>query len=241
MASERMPGKTMAPLAGRPSLHHIVARLVTVTALDGVAVATSTNPLDDVIARLGAELDVPVYRGSEHDVLARTMKAARAVGAATIVTVTGDCPLTDPAVVERVVRAYCERRPDYASNRLHGYAFPIGLDVEVFPADLLAAVEREAKEPRDREHVTLFFYEHPERFQLLSVEPEPREHRPNLRLTLDTEADYELISAIYDELYPRDRLFGLSDVLDLLERRPELTHLNDHIAQRKPWRHLSEQ
>ncbi len=224
----------MAELAGRPSLRHIIERLRRVPSLDGIVIATTTEPEDDLICECARTADVPVYRGSSEDVLARTLAAATWVGAATIVGVSGDCPLTDPAIVQTVVEQYQSHQADYASSSLHGYKYPIGISVEVFPTALLELVEREALEPRDREHVTLFFYEHPERFRLLEVGPSERHHRPDLRLTLDTPEDYELIAALYDALYDSDPCFGLDAVLDYLGDHPELEELNSHVAQVTP-------
>ena len=234
MGSSRMRGKTMAELAGRPSLRHIIERLRRVPSLDGIVIATTTDPEDDVICECARTADVPVYCGSSEDVLARTLGAATWVGAATIVAVTGDCPVTDPAIVQSVVEQYQCHRPDYASSSLHGYKYPIGISVEVFPTALLELIEREALEPRDREHVTLFFYEHPERFCLLGVPPSERHYRPDLRLTLDTPEDYKLIATLYDALYDSDPCFGLDAVLDYLDTHPELAEINRHVAQVVP-------
>lgn len=224
----------MAQLVGRPSLRHIIERLQRVPGLDGIVIATTAQAEDDVIASCARTAGVSLYRGSVEDVLARTLEAADSVGAATVVTVSGDCPLTDPSIVQRVIEEYRRHHPDYASNRVDGYKFPKGMDVEVFPTALLRVVEREAQEPRDREHVTPFFYEHPERFRLLDVEPSERHRRPDLRLTLDTPEDYKLISAVYEALYDGDPCFGLDAVLDYLERHPELVALNSHVPQVAP-------
>jgi spore coat polysaccharide biosynthesis protein SpsF len=231
MGSSRMRGKTMAELAGRPSLRHIIERLRCVPGLDGMVIATTTEPEDDVICECAHTAGVSVYRGSSEDVLARTLEAATWVGAATIVLVTGDSPVTDPAIIQSAVEQYQQHRPDYASSSLHGYKYPIGISVELFPTALLELVEREARQPREREHVTLFFYEHPERFRLLDVEPPERHHRPDLRLTLDTPEDYELIAALYDALYDSDPCFGLDSVLEYLGDHPELEELNSHVPQ----------
>ncbi|HUZ82936.1 MAG TPA: glycosyltransferase family protein [Gaiellaceae bacterium] len=232
MGSSRLPGKTMADLAGHPSLWHIVERLKRAALLDGIIVATTVDPRDDVIRACAEAAGVPCFSGSAEDVLDRTLRAAHSVGAASIVTVTGDCPLTDPVVVDKVVAAYLEERPDYASNRLFGYKYPIGLDVEVFTTESLDRVARVALAPRDREHVTLYYYEHPDEFQLLGIEPEDRQRRPTLRLTLDTAADYELIRAVYDHFWPR--WFGLDDVLDFVDDRPELVSVNVDVKQVVP-------
>jgi spore coat polysaccharide biosynthesis protein SpsF len=231
MNSSRMRGKTMAKLAGRPSLGHIIERLRRVPSLDGVVIATTTEPEDDIVCECARNSDALVYRGSSEDVLARTLEAATWVGAATIVAVAGDCPVTDPAIVQSVIDEFRSHRPDYASNGLHGYKYPIGISVEVFPTALLELIEREALEPRDREHVTPFFYEHPQRFRLLGVTPSERHYRPDLRLTLDTPEDYGLIATLYDALYESDPCFGLDAVLDYLDGHPELAEINSHVAQ----------
>lgn len=234
MDSSRMRGKTMAKLAGRPSLSHIIERLRQVPSLDGVVVATTTEPEDDVICDCARDAAVPVHRGSAEDVFTRTLEVAKQVGAVTIVRVTGDCPLIDPDIVQLTIEKYRRHRPDYTSNRLHDRKYPLGMDVEVFPRELLELVEAEAREQRYREHVTLFFYEHPERFHLLGVEPPAKHQQPDLRLTLDTPEDYNLISALYDALYDSDPYFGLDAVLDYLKHRPDLAELNRHVQQVKP-------
>jgi spore coat polysaccharide biosynthesis protein SpsF len=232
MGSSRYPGKTMAELAGRPSLGHIIERLKRATLLDGIIVATTVDPGDDVIRRCAEEAGVPCFSGSAEDVMDRTLRAAHSVGAASIVTVTGDCPLVDPLVVDKVVGAYIEQQPDYASNRLFGYKYPIGLDVEAYTVESLERVEQIAREPRDREHVTLYYYEHPDEFELLGIEPEEHQRRPELRLTADTAADLELIRAIYDHFSPAE--FGLDDVLAFLDERPALAAINRDVNQVVP-------
>jgi spore coat polysaccharide biosynthesis protein SpsF len=234
MGSSRLPGKALAELAGRPSLRHILERLSRVPRIDGVVVATTEDGADDVIRDCAVAAGVPCYRGSADDVLDRTLQAAWMVEADTIVTVNGDSPLCDAQVVARVIERFEAKRPDYASNRLGRHRYPVGLDVEVFPTRLLGEIDPVATSPRDREHVTVHVYEHPERYRLLNVEPEPRHERSELRVTLDTEEDLALIRAIYEALYPVDPAFGLDDVLDLLDREPALAGLNAGIVQRVP-------
>ena len=91
------------------------------------------------------------------------------------------------------------------------------------------------QDPADREHVSLYIYQHPERYKLHNVESDLPEKYWHLRLTLDTPEDFELIAAIYDELYPKNPAFTLNDVLHLLDRRPDLLALNAEI-QDKPVR-----
>lgn len=222
MGSSRAPGKTMASLAGRPSLWHIVQRLRRMPELDGVVIATTERPEDDAIRALAREAGIPCYSGSVDDVLGRTLEAARSVGARTIVQVTGDCPLVDAGVVAEAVATYVAERADYVSNRLHGYTYPDGYDVEVFGLALLEEVDAATQDPYDREHVTPYVYRHPDRYRLLGVEAAGRRRRPELHLSLDTAQDVALMREIYAAVWRPQRDFTIDDILDLLDARPDL-------------------
>ena len=230
MGSSRLPGKTMAVLAGRPSLRHIIERLRRVPSLDGVVVATTTDPDDDAIRACAEEAGVPSYSGSADDVLGRTLAAAHSVGAATIVQVTGDCPLVEPSVVEQAIQVYRDERPDYVSTVLGGETFPVGLDVEVFSTALLEEVDRATSDPHDREHVSTSIYGHPERYDLRAVEGAGLRRRPDLRLTLDTEADLEVIGAVYEALWPDNPAFSIDDAIAFLDRNPMLARRNQPVS-----------
>ena len=119
---------------------------------------------------------------------------------------------------------------DYCSNTLER-TYPRGMDVQVFPTAVLAEVATLTDDPADREHVSLYIYEHPERYRLRSVVSD-RPETAELRLTVDTPEDYALVRAIFEELYPRDPAFGLDEILALLAARPELAALNrEHRAE----------
>ena len=233
MSSSRKPGKSMAMLAGRPALAHIVARLRSVPGVTGVVVATSLQDEDEPIRRCARELGTPCYAGDLDDVLGRVAGAARSVGAETVVLITGDCPMIDPAVVSRVIEAFRRERPDYASSVLtEVLTYPAGQSCEVLSTQRLVDIEGETQDPLDREHVTTHFYNNPDRNRLLSVEATGDEVRPDLWLSLDTEQDYRGITAIFDQLYAQNPLFGYREVLALINRRPELGDLNQARGRR---------
>ena len=231
MSSSRLPGKVLKPILGRPTLELLVERLRRAQSLNEVVVATTTNTADDSIEALTREIGVACYRGSEDDVLDRVLKAAQSVSADVIVEITGDCPLIDPHVVDRLVNCYRTNRVDYVANTLWR-TFPRGLDTQVFATRTLEEVSRLTQEPADREHVSLYIYEHPERFSLHNVESGLPEKHWHHRLTVDTPEDFTLIETIFERLYPQNPAFTLHDVIDLLEREPELTEINQEIRQK---------
>ena len=232
MTSTRLPGKHMLPVFGKPMLELLIERLKRANVLDQIVVATTQNSMDDVIEELAHRLGVGCFRGSEPDVLDRVLRAAHANEADVIVEITGDCPLIDPTIIDQVVRIYQKNIFDYVSN-VQKMTYPIGMDVQVFSTVVLERVARLTQDPIDHEHVSLYIYEHPEIFSLFYLESDLPEKYWNLRLTLDTQEDFQLIKAIYELLYPQNPAFTLYDIVDLLEKRKDLLKLNRHIQEKK--------
>src|SRR3546814_18507730 len=103
MTSTRLPGKVLLPAAGREMLAHQIDRVRRARTVGTVCIATTGNAADDPVAALAEREGVPVFRGSEHDVLDRFLRGAELVGAAVAVCLTGHCPLTDPELLEELV------------------------------------------------------------------------------------------------------------------------------------------
>jgi len=231
MTSSRLPGKVLRPIMGRPMLAMMIERLQQARTVDDVIVATTVNPTDEPIVELAKELGISYFRGSEEDVLARVLGAAREHDVDVIVETTGDCPLIDPGILDKVVSDYRIGGADFVSNNLE-YTTPRGTDVRVFSTEALAEIDRTSDDPADREHVSLHFWEHPEKFVLRNVRTEFPSEVADLRLTVDTLEDLELISQIYENLYPENPKFTLNDILELFQRKPELSKINQHIQQK---------
>lgn len=229
VGSTRLPGKVLRPLGGRPMVLVVVERVRSATLVDQVVVATSTDPADDALADLLVEQGVATFRGPSEDVLARYHEAVQGLSPAVVVRVTADCPLSEPSVIDRVVRERASTGADYASNTLKR-TYPRGADVEVFTYQALDEAAREARRPEEREHVTPFIWSQPHRYRLTNVEAEPELHRPELRLTVDTEEDYMLVAGIFEELTGSPTL---REAIALLDRKPWLTYINRHVEQKR--------
>jgi spore coat polysaccharide biosynthesis protein SpsF len=225
-SSTRLPGKVLKPILGRPMLARHIERLRRCRKIDGLMVATSVDPSDDAIEALCGELDIPCFRGSLPDVLDRYYRAAMAseIEPEHIVRVTGDCPLADPELIDRVIEFHLDGGYDYSCNARDPFTFPDGLDVEVFRAACLERAWREATLPSQREHVTPFVYQHPEWFKIGDFKNTT--DLSHLRWTVDEPADFELVRRIYEALYPANPAFTTPDILDYLEVHPELKTLN---------------
>ncbi len=219
MGSSRLPGKVLARVAGSPMIEHIVRRVRDAGGVDEVVVATSTSSGDDAVAGFCAEKEISCFRGSEQDVLDRFHRAAQTAGANIVVRITGDCPLIDPEVIDRVVGVIKQGECDYATNTLR-YTYPDGLDVEAFTFAALDRAWKEADKPSQREHVTPFLRTE-DGFRRRNVENDCDLSSHNYRWTVDTPADLEFVRGIYDAFESRQD-FRLVDILELLKRRPDL-------------------
>jgi spore coat polysaccharide biosynthesis protein SpsF (cytidylyltransferase family) len=238
MGSARLPGKVLADVAGRPMLGRVVQRANLASLSNGVVVATTEDPLDEMVEQYCRTLDVPCFRGSQLDVLKRYTACARHFGADAIVRITADCPLIDASLIDQVIATFLETSVDYASNRRFGspqpvHSFADGLDVEVFTLASLETADSEARADYDREHVTPFIWRQSGRFRLLHIQS-PKEFRQR-GWTVDYPEDLEFVRRIFEHL--GDRMFGYKEVLALLESNPEITKSNGHVVPNGDWRY----
>lgn len=225
MSSSRLSGKVLMPILGYPMVWQQLLRTRCAKKIDNSIIATSTDPTDDVLATFLQQMDHSVYRGSLNNVLSRYYHCAKMFGAQHVVRLTADCPLIDPAVIDAVITTHLKDDNDYTST-LH---YPLGMSVEVFKFDVLETAYFEASIRAQREHVTLFIYQHPERFKLGEVIF--KDDLTNLRLTVDYPEDFQCISRIYEQLHPNNHQFALEDILKLLNEKPELRRINAHCIQ----------
>jgi spore coat polysaccharide biosynthesis protein SpsF len=213
MSSTRLPGKTMKPILGRPMIDLQIERLMRSARLDRLVVATSDEASDDGLAAYLEAAGVGVHRGPLHDVLARFAGAVEVFGPCEhVARLTADCPLTDWRVLDACIDLHTEGGFDYSANDLQR-TYPHGLDVEVMKMETLLTAAREATAPADREHVTPFIYQRPERFRLGSL-TQARDLSGE-RWTVDTPADFEFAQRVYERLYPDNPAFTSEDILAL--------------------------
>ena len=264
MGSSRLPGKVLMPLQGKP-LFVRQAERVSASSLRGrVVVATTTDSEDDEICEVCRREGLDYFRGHPTDVLDRHYQAAVRFGGGVavpfgggatvpfdsvaavqagkpdaVIKIPSDCPLIDPAVIDRVIGFFLEHMGEYdfVSN-LHPATWPDGNDVEIMTFSALEQAWREADRPMEREHTTPFIWDRPERFRIGNVAMEDGcDLSMTHRFTIDYAADYAFISTVFDELYPSNPFFGVGDILALLEARPEIYAINAQFAGVNWYRH----
>ena len=230
MTSSRLPKKTLLPLAGKPMLLHVIDRCKRIEGIDGICIASPVGaehePIKDAIQGLD---NVAFFQGDEHNVLERTLGAAKHVNADTILRVTSDCPFIDPDVAGALLAAYRTAGVKYARlNIKTGY--PLGFDAEVLPVELLEIAQSENPDEYEKEHATPFIWRRPERFPAIWMDHQP--NRRDWRLVVDEENDYEMACAAYDELMKMNPEFTYADLIELFEnKRPDILDMNRTVQQ----------
>jgi len=240
MSSSRLPNKVMLPVAGAPLLQRMIERVMATKGNYEIVVATTSEPEEEPIRSLCRKINVRCFEGHSTDLLDRHYKVAKQEKADVVVKIPSDCPLIDPAVIERVLRVFYNGNKgyDFVSN-LHPATYPDGNDVEAISFSTLETAWHEATKDYEREHTTPFIWERPERFRIANVIWETgMNYSMSHRWTIDYSEDYEFIKAVYDELwsdmYPN---FSLYEILALLDAKPEMHSINSKYAGVNWYRH----
>ena len=235
MGSVRLPGKIMMPLCGQiPALGCMLARVKQSKQIDQLIVATTTNPEDQAVVQYLQGTNQEYFRGSEQDLLDRYYQGAKTFGAKSsdiVVRLTADCPVIDPDVIDDIVKIYKAGGYDFVSNTLQPYSFPDGMDVEVFSFKNLERAWREASLPSHREHVTFYFWQHPDLFKIFYHKSD--KDLTSYRLTLDYSEDYQVLQKVYEHFSGFE--FSMQDILQFLDQHPEIRNINAALPQNAGW------
>lgn len=223
VSSSRLSGKVLKPILGQPMLLRQIERILRAKKIDKLLVATSIDNSDDPIEDLCHKNNIECFRGSLNDVLDRFYRAAKAFKPEHVVRFTGDCPLIDPQVADRLITLHLYGGFDYTTLSSPP-SFPDGLDTEAIYYPVLEQVWSEASLPSQREHVTLFIYQNPQRFEIGNLEN--TEDLSKMRWTVDQQEDFDLVTKIYEALYPKNSNFLMQDILNFLITNPNFAAIN---------------
>jgi len=226
--STRLPGKALKLLAGRPLIAHVIDRVRQLKFLSNIILAFPDTREDRIFFALAENEKVGAFAGSEADVLGRLYGAVAEHPPEHVIRCCGDNPVIAMELVPAALQQHLTDQADYTAMR----GLPLGTGCEIVRFSALKIAVNEAVLPHQREHVTPFIWENTERFRI--CRPAPPRPYPNYRLTVDTEADWQLQELIFNKLYQPGGVFTLEEVVKLLEQHPEWLELNRAIRQKPP-------
>ena len=230
IGSTRLPGKVMLNVEDqKPILYFVIKQLQECKLIDKIIVATTTNEEDNQIVNYAKNMGINCFRGSSKDVLDRYYQCAKEYSASTIVRIPSDKPLIDPEVVDNVISTFNNNSYDYVTNFLSNPTFPSGEEVEVFSMNGLKKVWKEAILPSEREHVTPYFSNHEDKFEITHVENS--ENLSHLRCAIDRIEDLELVRLIVSKIKKRPIL--MKDIVALFHKEPKLVEINKNVNRKE--------
>lgn len=223
LSSTRLPNKMLLPLNGKTVLENVVDRVKKAKNIDKVIVATSNQPEDIQIENLCKSKKIICFRGDLNDVLDRYYQTAKKYKIKHIARITGDCPLIDSGLIDKVADVYLSNNYDYISTGRIVSTFPDGLDTEIFNFNSLEKTWREAKLPSEREHVTPYIWKNTDKFKVFTVINNI--DLGNYRLAIDEEKDYLLIKNIYENV----KVLTTENILKYIDKNMNVKIINAEI------------
>jgi len=206
LTSSRLPGKVLLHLGGKTVLEQVADRVSRAESVDEIVIAVPDNPWNAPLAKFINKkmrgVTCYCHPGPEDEVMQRTIFAAREAGADIVVDVTSDCPLVDPKLIDNLV-ALLFKESEYTSNVVER-SFPDGFDVQVYSLDMLQRIDPYVILEKDRTHsgwniVQYFSKAFPKKDKALHNILAPKKYYyPEMRLTLDTKIDYQVLSKVFD-------------------------------------------
>lgn len=227
--STRMPEKVILPFFQEQSILDLL--LEKVKKLDvPFVLATTDNPTDDRICALATKHEVPVFRGSENDVLDRFIQAAKSFGFSKIIRVCADNPFLDLAGMQTLVTEFSKSDADYLSFQLAGNKPSIlthfGFWTEAVRLVALEKAQKLTSEKLYHEHVTNYIYGNPDLFNVRFIKANPLVFsRTDIRMTLDTPEDFEIQQKIFATISKENPNFGIPEIISWLDQHPEILEL----------------
>ncbi len=231
--SVRLPEKSLMPIEGLPMTEHIINRIKKTGIFDHIIMAIPEGTAEQKLIDLAIRLKVDFFQGPENDVLKRFVLTGDSVDADHALRVCGDNPLIDLELMKELAQAHLKDKADYT---ITPDIIPLGTGTEMVRLNALKKIMNQTQDNRYREHVTTWFHDHPKEFSISNI-PAPWYLRNiNLRLTVDTEKDFELIALIYGKFYNEpETIVDLEKVIHFLSLHPEIASHNLHVQQ-KDWR-----
>lgn len=223
--SSRLPNKILKIIEDKPLLWHVINRAKQVKNVDQVILITTRREIDKKLIDIANESQILSFQGDVLDVLNRHYQCALEFDADPIIRITSDCPLIDPVLVGEILEFFLSNNYDYVSNTINP-TYPDGLDTEIFSGTALKQAANQAKLKSEREHVTSYIKNYPEKFKLYNYKNE--QDYSKFRWTVDEKRDLDFVRQIYFEMRPK-KIFFMNDILKIISKNPKIQKINSGI------------
>ena len=197
---------------GIPLLGYLINRLAKTNDKTKIIIATSDKLIDDPIENFCLERNILCFRGPSFDVAKRMLLAAKHFTVDNFVRINGDSPLIDCALVNCAVDIFHNGDYDLVTNTFPR-SFPVGQSVEVIRTSTFEKAYQKMTKPDEFEHVTKYFYGHPDEFKIYNFKNET--DLSHYRLAVDTAEDLKHFEKIIDLMDRPYTEYSMNDVIAL--------------------------
>jgi spore coat polysaccharide biosynthesis protein SpsF len=198
MDSTRLPGKALLYVGGRPLLSYTLSFCQKINNLDSIAIATSTREVDDPLSDFAKLHGIPCIRGSLNDVAGRFLSAMKVLNLDAAVRINGDSPLNNKNLISDGIQLFKRGNFDLVSN-VPARTYPYGMSVEVIGRKAMEYACTEMNDLQHLEHVTKYFYDHQDKFDISLMTSEVAEFS-GVQLAIDTREDFDRFKWIINNL-----------------------------------------
>jgi len=228
LASERMPGKALMPIVGRPAILHLVERLFASRYLSpqDVILCTTTDESDDPLILIAESVGARAFRGSRDDIIDRFYFAVADFGFDAVIEADGDDICCDTTYMD-LCMDHLLAEPELGVVLTED--LPLGLGSKAIRASAIRTVWSNHLTERN-DTGFMYFFTRTGLCKASRIKPLRPEHvHRKVRLTLDYPEDLAFFEALFNELYQEGTVFGIDEITSLLARRPELIEINSMV------------
>lgn len=228
LSSQRMPGKALMPIAGKPAILHLLDRLFASRSLKphDVVLCTTTDNSDDPLIPIAESVGARVFRGSRDNIIDRFNSAVAELGFDAVIEADGDDICCDTMYMDLCMdRLLAE--PELGIVLTEG--LPLGLGSKAIRASAVRTVWRNHL-TQQNDTGFIYYFTRTGLCKTARIKPLRPEHvHEKARLTLDYPEDLAFFEALFKELYQERPAFGIDEIVSLLNRRPELVEINSMV------------
>lgn len=214
MSSKRLPGKVMKKIKGKEIIKYIYERLEkTVIDNGNIVFATSDDTSDNIIEKFCKNNSYVYFRGSKNNVAGRLLNCAKKFQFDAFIRICGDNVFADKNIINSMIKIYKKGNYDIVSNT-YKRTFPYGMSVEIINTSFYERIYPKITNSSDKEHVTKYIYNNIKNYNFYNYKSENKKYE-NVKLSLDTEKDFNIIKKIINIFKKDHRQYNIDDIVDL--------------------------
>ena len=243
LGSTRLPKKVLKTIKDKTLLHYQVERVKQAKLVDQYIIATTNKTIDNAIGHFCHQHQIKFFCGDENNVLSRFYHTALAFNATEndlIIRLTSDCPLVAPELIDQLIEQHIANK-NIAISNIDIQSYPRGFDAEIFSMAALTQAFYQASTAFQQEHVTPYFYQHPQQYPCQSISYSEADNDSalltsstpaELRLCVDEPADFELVKQLITQ-FPKNIIQASAhEIINFLTNTPQISQINQHVQQK---------